>query len=380
MGWNLHIVVASSSVLAIGSVASAQDHWPAEPITEAANLTPLAGPGINDFHFDLSGAVHDLVADRTWICRNGPWPDSKVWSLVRTDEGSWEIERRDGVPCEWSGFDDLEGVTIVDGGTTTILGVVEGPDRLREYDLAIPGEVVLLHEWDISPWTNAQGGQGAEGVAFVPDCSLSAGGFVDGNGLQRTGRRGFGGLVFVGHQAGGLVHVFDLDRFGEEVIHVGSYATSRDETCGLEFDSTTGILYAWHDAGHDELEVLELSSDPVSSGGRKLHSIGLHDAPFLGSTEGISISPGSSCKEGVRDLLLAVDDGGDESLLHFQEFGIHCNDCRPDLDGDRVIGSADLGLLLAAWGDRSRAHDLDRDGQVGGSDLGLLVGSWGACP
>ena len=258
--------------------------------------------------------------------------------------------------------------------------MVEGPDRLRKYDLAIPGEVVLLHEWDISPGTNAEGGYGAEGIAFVPDLSLSAGGFVDGDGLERTSRLGFGGLVFVGHQAGGLVHVFDLDRIGEDVIHVGSYATSRDVTCGLEFDSTAGILYAWHDTGHDELEVLELSSEPGSGGGRKLHSIGLHDAPFFGSTEGISISPGSPCEEGVRDLLLTVDDGRPESLRHFREFGIHCNDCRPDLDGDLVIGSADLGLLLAASGDRGPARDLNGDGWVGGSDLGLLVGRWGGCP
>lgn len=49
----------------------------------------------------------------------------------------------------------------------------------------------------------------------------------------------------------------------------------------------------------------------------------------------------------------------------------------PDLDGDGVVGGADLGLLLAAWG--GAPWDLDGDGIVGGSDLGLLLAAWGPC-
>lgn len=47
-----------------------------------------------------------------------------------------------------------------------------------------------------------------------------------------------------------------------------------------------------------------------------------------------------------------------------------------DLDGDGVVGGADLGLLLAAWGDSGPA-DLDGDGVVGGGDLGLLLAGYG---
>lgn len=52
--------------------------------------------------------------------------------------------------------------------------------------------------------------------------------------------------------------------------------------------------------------------------------------------------------------------------------------CPADLDGDGVVGGADLGLLLGSWGTPN--NDLDGDGVVGGADLGLLLGSWGACP
>jgi hypothetical protein len=55
--------------------------------------------------------------------------------------------------------------------------------------------------------------------------------------------------------------------------------------------------------------------------------------------------------------------------------------CTGDLNGDAVVGSADLGLLLAAWGDCPGMcpEDLDGDHEVRGSDLGVLLLSWGQC-
>ena len=106
MHFNTKIIQPTPRLLAIffllGSSASAtaQDPWPAEPTSHAINLTSVEGPGSNDFYNDLSGASYDQVAERTWICRNGPWPDSKIWSLVRTGDGSWEIEYRAGLRCE----------------------------------------------------------------------------------------------------------------------------------------------------------------------------------------------------------------------------------------------------------------------------------------
>ena len=48
-----------------------------------------------------------------------------------------------------------------------------------------------------------------------------------------------------------------------------------------------------------------------------------------------------------------------------------------DLDGDGVVGSGDLALLLAAWGVcEGCGADLDGDGEVGGGDLTLLMSAW----
>ncbi len=53
--------------------------------------------------------------------------------------------------------------------------------------------------------------------------------------------------------------------------------------------------------------------------------------------------------------------------------------CPADLDGNRLVDGADLGLLVNAWGAADSAADLDADGTVGGADLALLLGSLGAC-
>jgi hypothetical protein len=56
--------------------------------------------------------------------------------------------------------------------------------------------------------------------------------------------------------------------------------------------------------------------------------------------------------------------------------------CTGDLNQDRFIDGADLGILLNAWGTCSGTcpADLNRDGFVDGSDLGTLLGRWGGCP
>lgn len=53
--------------------------------------------------------------------------------------------------------------------------------------------------------------------------------------------------------------------------------------------------------------------------------------------------------------------------------------CVGDLDGDAVIGPADLAILLGSWSFPDCA-DFDLDGLVGAGDLAILLGAWGACP
>jgi hypothetical protein len=51
--------------------------------------------------------------------------------------------------------------------------------------------------------------------------------------------------------------------------------------------------------------------------------------------------------------------------------------CRPDIDGDGIVGGFDLAALLAAWGPNT-AGDIDQDGDTDGQDLTALLAAWGS--
>jgi hypothetical protein len=50
----------------------------------------------------------------------------------------------------------------------------------------------------------------------------------------------------------------------------------------------------------------------------------------------------------------------------------------PDINGDGIVNSADLGFIIAAWNQTgANAADLNLDGIVNSADLGLLISAWG---
>jgi hypothetical protein len=62
---------------------------------------------------------------------------------------------------------------------------------------------------------------------------------------------------------------------------------------------------------------------------------------------------------------------------------VACPRHSPDINGDCVVGGADLGVLLSQWGTCGAANclaDLNGNGSVEGSDLGLLLSAWGTDP
>jgi hypothetical protein len=56
--------------------------------------------------------------------------------------------------------------------------------------------------------------------------------------------------------------------------------------------------------------------------------------------------------------------------------------CVADLFVDHEVNGADLGVLLAFWGQVTGGFpqaDMNRDGRVDGADLGHLLATWGPC-
>jgi hypothetical protein len=325
-----HLGVRIATVLAVGAAAAvavqAADPWPAEPLAESANLTSIEGPEPNDFHYDLSGASWNPVTRTLWVCRNGPGGDqSKFWALVEDGAGGFQVAYRNGNRGEWTGFGDLESITQADLGEDVVYVLIEGEEHVKAYDVSTYGVATLLNDWNLSPNLPLSGGSGAEGLAFVPNAALAAAGFVDGSGNPSTGTGGMGGLMLVGHQNGGSVFAFDLDRVSGTHRFVGEYRTGYAETAGLEFDRSTGMLYVWHDDAHDTLEKTDLRSTAVDGQSyRQFHVVGAWNGPDHSNNEGIALTGIEDCVDGKRSLFMTVDGGGYSSLRRYRRFSDGC--------------------------------------------------------
>jgi len=54
--------------------------------------------------------------------------------------------------------------------------------------------------------------------------------------------------------------------------------------------------------------------------------------------------------------------------------------CTADLTGDGAVSSADITVLLSAWGATGGPADLNGDGTVSSADITVLLSAWGTCP
>jgi hypothetical protein len=123
-------------------------------------------------------------------------------------------------------------------------------------------------------------------------------------------------------------------------------------------------------------------------------------ASFAWSRDGVPLIDGptlaGSLVSGATTPMLAIDnaqlgDAGQYSCLITSACGsVETSPilvsvtvaCPPDLDGDSMIGPADLAILLAQWGmcpGDSCPSDLTGDGVVDAADLAALLAAWGPC-
>ena len=295
-------------LLKVGAV----EPWPAEPWTAAEKLTHL-DPA---FRNNMSGACYNPKTGMFWVCCNGG--PSAFYGLVKAKNGSLVIATKGGKRAKYNlGKGDLEGICQVDYRTNLLYLMVERVDKIREYDVSNYGNAKLKNEWDISAFVPTKGGAGSEGITFVPDEWLKKWGFTDADGNPYASKNGMGGLMFVAHQNGGRIYVFDLSPRKKTVHFVGAYKTSRAESSGLEFDRSSGLLYVWHNTGPNYLEVTKLSSY-LDGDERRLSSIAEFLGPKKGNLEGIALSP-SAAKDG--QCLIVDDDNQDgAALMFFRKF------------------------------------------------------------
>ena len=95
---------------------------------------------------------------------------------------------------------------------------------------------------------------------------------------------------------------------------------------------------------------------------------GFHLAmPLDMSPDGLAITGNARSELGGFECTFVLD-------LHPEQ-----QPCPADLDGNRLVNGADLGMLLGNWGGQG-VGDLNQDGVVDGADLGALLGAFGPCP
>lgn len=90
--------------------------------------------------------------------------------------------------------------------------------------------------------------------------------------------------------------------------------------------------------------------------------------------------PGNEWFAGLMDDVRIYDETLSPAGVAALAEAVHC---AGDLNGDKVVDGADLGIQLGSWGGCRAcdlcAGDVNVDGVVDGADLGVLLGAWGDC-
>ena len=266
--------LTASIALITGSIHSfAADSWPGESTSNALKLGSLE----DDFSDgDISGAHWNNNTNTLWVSDNS---EEKIWSLVESGS-SFVVDKS----FEASG--DLEGIT--QAMNDDVLYLMDEDRYIRSYNASNGNSITI---WDISnslPDSGDDGRDGPEGITFVPNAWLDSSGFRDNDGnLYSQSQFDLDGIFLVAHQNGGGVYAFDLSSDGDYAF-IGQYDTAREESSGLAFDRSTGILYISHNIDDNTLETTNLSS--TSSGShREFTTLYEFEAPNDSNLEGFAL-------------------------------------------------------------------------------------------
>jgi parallel beta-helix repeat protein len=327
----------AASLLAAATAASAP--WPGG--------TEISIP-ILDAETNLSGATWNPQSQSLWVVRQ----NKQVWEYQYDGAtSSFELAQMLFLPAEVGG--DIEACAQVDRSIADELySLSEDAGRLARV-VNLDGTPSVHRVWNLEVTNNGHAlppetsGAGAEGLEFVPDADLLAAGFRFPDGSAFTGStRGMGGLIFVGHQVAGRLHVFDVNPdVSEDFVNHGSFQTASPEIAGLHYDRTSARMYLWHDpSGSKSLEVSTLSSD-TSVG--TIDVLELYDSGMpSGNLEGIALVSRASCGEfGVLDsdrVLFMTRDGGSPNLVYFAEHPCDCTGAENEAEFDVCAVSGDL--------------------------------------
>jgi hypothetical protein len=310
------LVCLAAVLLAIpvGSAdAATTQKWPGDPAVAVADPAGVLGDNISGLSFD--------GPDVLWAVKNGP---GTLHRLVRSG-GSWrpadgwssgkKLRYRDG-----GGDPDAEGVVVTPDGVFAATERDNDGDgsllKVLRYDTgAAASELDAAAEWDLTddlPAVDDNGG--FEGIAWIPDTFLTAGGFRDDRTkapYDPAAHPGHGtGLYFLGLEDEGKIYAYALDLAGGGFTRVAAFSSGFPKVMELEFDPATGSLWSVCD------NTCSGKSATLKLGGGKFTVAATYARPAKMpnyNNEGFAIAPG--CSAGRRAVVWSDDaDDGDHAL------------------------------------------------------------------
>ncbi len=209
-----------------------------------------------------------------------------------------------------------------------------------------------------------------ESYVVFGGANVSAGGTIELSSLN-----GANGFVINGIETGDLSGVSvstagDVNVDGVDDIIIGAIGADPNGTNSGESYVVFGGV------GVGAGGVIELSSLNGTNGF-------ILNGVNAGDRSGLSVSAAGDVNgDGIDDIVIGASGAGPNGSSSGESYVVFGRQPDPaDLNGDGVIGSTDVALLLGSWGPcppapSACAADLDGDGSVGSSDLALLLGSW----
>ena len=317
---------------------------------------------------DLSGATWNPESQSIWVVRQS----AQVWEYAY-DSGMGSFALLQTITLPSGVGTDIEAIAQVNHSATDELYTLDEASGRIARSVDVRGTPTVSRVWNLGVTNNGHAlppelsGAGPEGLEFVPDANLLAAGFRLPDGSVFAGStKGMGGLMFVGHQIDGQLHVFDLNpELSEDFINHGSFLTSASEVAGLHFDRPSGLMYIWHNPSNvNSLEISTLSSNGSMG---TVDTLELYDSSMpSGNLEGIAIVGRRFCGEfgsaNAARALFLTRDGGSSKFIYFDAFPCDCTDSNNETEFDACVDRGDLGGGCVCL-------DVDLDGDVDCNDF-----------
>ena len=288
---------------------------------------------LNFFGTNLSGLNYQPAAgtepDVLWAVQNGP---SKLYRLLWNGT-TWSADTDNDWPAgkllhytDGLGAPDSEGVSKAEWTDAGIYvsterdnanSGVSRPSVLRFDTTASGAELTALNDWNLTADLPVVGANlGLEGVTYVPDAALLAGGFFDEATNATYAPANYPnhgtGLFFVGLEGTGSVYGYALDHVTNGFTRVATFPSGQVSIMDLAYDREVGYLWGYCDnTCGNKATVFLLDGNPMSPTAGRFQIARVFDHPSTlpnSNNEGITFAPEAECVGGQKSFFWSDDD------------------------------------------------------------------------